>query len=74
MGVLTYYIQFQSPLAGPLNWLPPPSSTASECAPTPIGSKCQVGGGHTLGCGKGLGGTNSDEGTNIVLPSPVIDV
>ncbi len=66
MGVLTEYTEGHSPLAGRLNWLPPTPSTASEFV--------QVGGGHTLACGKGVGGTSSDEGTNIVLPSPVIDV
>ncbi len=38
---------------------PPTPSTASECVPP--GSKWGVG--HTLACGKGAGGANSDEGT-----------
>jgi hypothetical protein len=52
-------------LAGLLNWLPPHSSTASECVPFP-GSMCGEGG-HTLACGKRVGGANSDEGTDTMV-------
>jgi hypothetical protein len=46
------------------NWVPPtPSPTRECCSSPPFGSK----GADTLACGRGVGGPDSDEGTDTLV-------
>jgi hypothetical protein len=59
----TEYTESQSPLDC-RRWLPPPSPRKRVYPSTPPpGSK----GGHTLACEKGMGGADSDEGTDTMV-------
>jgi hypothetical protein len=60
----TEFTEYQRPLAGRLNWLPPsPPPQASVSPPPP---RIQVGG-HTPACGKRVVRANSDEGTDTMV-------
>ncbi len=52
-------------LSSRLNWLPPPPHPQASVA-LPLGS-WEGGGGNTLACRRGGGGSHSDEGTDTLV-------